>query len=162
MVYDRYVRSSVTTFVSANPPKRLNGFWNFRESYSHDADVHLVFCFRIESFLGFPWAKHGLCRGWIQDFKLGGELKKIAPSGGANIFGVFRVKNHDFTLCHLCKRCYLLVSATPPKPLNGFPWNIQDFPIAKHGLHPFQRLWGVRYIFVSFAHNSSSLFLFEH
>jgi hypothetical protein len=26
----------------------------------------------------------------------GGALKKIAPSG-AKIFGVFRVKNHDFT-----------------------------------------------------------------
>ena len=30
----------------------------------------------------------------------GGALKKIAPSGGRceNIWGVFRVKNHDFTL----------------------------------------------------------------
>jgi hypothetical protein len=28
----------------------------------------------------------------------GGALKKIAPSGGGSkIFGVFRVKNHDFT-----------------------------------------------------------------
>jgi hypothetical protein len=35
----------------------------------------------------------------IQDFKLGGaDLKKIAPSGGRREnFGVFRVKNHDFT-----------------------------------------------------------------
>jgi hypothetical protein len=35
----------------------------------------------------------------IQDFKLGrGALKKIVPSGGRlKIFGVFRVKNHDFT-----------------------------------------------------------------
>ena len=68
-----------------------------------------------------------ISQGRIQDFKLegGGALKKIAPSGGrrenfrgitceksrfyakksffpiaegsANIFGVFRVKNHDFT-----------------------------------------------------------------
>ena len=37
-------------------------------------------------------------QGRIQDFKLGGALKKIASSGGgAKIFGVFRVKNHDFT-----------------------------------------------------------------
>jgi hypothetical protein len=37
-------------------------------------------------------------QGRIQDFKLGGALKKIAPSGGgAKIFEVFRVKNHDFT-----------------------------------------------------------------
>jgi hypothetical protein len=37
-------------------------------------------------------------QGQIQDFKLGGALKKIAPSGGRlENFGVFRVKNHDFT-----------------------------------------------------------------
>ena len=38
-------------------------------------------------------------QGRIQDFKLGGgALKKIAPSrGGRENFGVFRVKNHDFT-----------------------------------------------------------------
>ena len=42
----------------------------------------------------------GIEQGRIQDFKLGGggALKKIAPSGGgAKIFGVFRVKNYDFT-----------------------------------------------------------------
>jgi hypothetical protein len=34
-----------------------------------------------------------------QDFKLGGaHLKKLRRAeGGAKIFGVFRVKNHDFT-----------------------------------------------------------------
>ena len=67
--------------------------------------------------------------------------------GSNNCWG-FPEQNMD-CLCHLCKSCYLLVSATPPRPLNGFPWNIKDFPIAKHGLRPFQRLWGVRYIFVS-------------
>jgi hypothetical protein len=38
-------------------------------------------------------------QGRFQDFKLGGgALKKIAPSGGRREnFGVFRVKNHDFT-----------------------------------------------------------------
>ena len=38
-------------------------------------------------------------QGRIQDFKLGGgAFKKIAPSGGKREkFGVFRVKNHDFT-----------------------------------------------------------------
>ena len=39
-------------------------------------------------------------QGRIQDFKLGGgaHLKKWRRAeGGANIFGVFRVKNHDFT-----------------------------------------------------------------
>jgi hypothetical protein len=40
-------------------------------------------------------------QGRIQDFKLGGggsHLEKLRRAeGGANIFGVFRVKNHDFT-----------------------------------------------------------------
>ena len=38
-------------------------------------------------------------QGRIQDFKLGGgHLKKLRQAeGGAKIFGVFRVKNHDFT-----------------------------------------------------------------
>ena len=38
-------------------------------------------------------------QGQFQDFKLGGgALKKIAPSEGRREnFGVFRVKNHDFT-----------------------------------------------------------------
>ena len=42
-----------------------------------------------------------IMQGRIQDFKLGGggaHLKKLRRAeGGANIFGVFRVKNHDFT-----------------------------------------------------------------
>jgi hypothetical protein len=40
-----------------------------------------------------------IIQGRIQDFKLGeGALKKLRRAeGGANIFGVFRVKNHDFT-----------------------------------------------------------------
>jgi hypothetical protein len=40
-----------------------------------------------------------MLQGRIQDFKLGGaHLKKLRRAeGGANIFGVFRVKNHDFT-----------------------------------------------------------------
>ena len=39
-------------------------------------------------------------QGRIQDFKLGGgvHLKKLRRTeGSAKIFGVFRVKNHDFT-----------------------------------------------------------------
>jgi hypothetical protein len=38
-------------------------------------------------------------QGRIQHFQLGGaHLKKMRRAeGGANIFGVFRVKNHDFT-----------------------------------------------------------------
>ena len=38
-------------------------------------------------------------QGRIQDFNLrGSQLKKLRRAeGGAKIFGVFRVKNHDFT-----------------------------------------------------------------
>jgi hypothetical protein len=38
-------------------------------------------------------------QGRIQDFKLGGaHLKKLRRAeGGSKMFGVFRVKNHDFT-----------------------------------------------------------------
>ena len=41
-------------------------------------------------------------QGRIQDFKLGGgggaHLKKLrGAEGGAKNFGIFRVKNHDFT-----------------------------------------------------------------
>ena len=38
-------------------------------------------------------------QGRIQDFKLGGaHLNKLRRAeGGAKMFGVFRVKNHDFT-----------------------------------------------------------------
>ena len=43
----------------------------------------------------------GTIQGRIQDFKLGGggaHLKKLRRAeGGAKNFGVFRVKNHDFT-----------------------------------------------------------------
>ena len=40
-----------------------------------------------------------ILQGRIQDFKLGGaHLKKLhRAEGGAEIVGVFRVKNHDFT-----------------------------------------------------------------
>jgi hypothetical protein len=42
-------------------------------------------------------------QGRIQDFKLrGAHLKKLRRAeGGAKIFGVFRVKNHDFTPTNL-------------------------------------------------------------
>jgi hypothetical protein len=45
----------------------------------------------------FEWFVH--VQGRMQDFKLGGaHLKKLRRAeGGAKNFGVFRVKNHDFT-----------------------------------------------------------------
>ena len=46
----------------------------------------------MRSCKSFPY------QGRIQDFKLGGALKKLLRAeGGAKIVGVFRVKNHDFT-----------------------------------------------------------------
>jgi hypothetical protein len=46
-----------------------------------------------------PMPRSSLYQGRIQDFKLrGAQLKKLRRAeGGANIFGVFRVNNHDFT-----------------------------------------------------------------
>jgi hypothetical protein len=43
--------------------------------------------------------EHYTYQGRIQDFKLGGaHFKKLRRAeGGAKIFGVFRVKKHDFT-----------------------------------------------------------------
>jgi hypothetical protein len=59
--------------------------------------------------------KTGYHQGRIQDFKLGGaHFKKLRRAeGGAKIFGVFRVKNHDFTpkksyFCCLLEGSYLV------------------------------------------------------
>ena len=40
-----------------------------------------------------------MLQGWIQDFKLGmAHLQKLRRAeGGAKMFEVFRVKNHDLT-----------------------------------------------------------------
>ena len=49
---------------------------------------------------GIATIVNGIPFQWrIQDFKLGGaHLKKLRRvEGGAKMFGVFRVKNHDFT-----------------------------------------------------------------
>ena len=56
--------------------------WGKCDSCSHW--THLIYC----------------AQGRIQDFKLGGgaHLKELRRAeGGAKIFGVFRVKKHDFT-----------------------------------------------------------------
>ena len=51
--------------------------------------------------LSWPWSYGSwiISQGRIQDFKLGGaHLKKLRRAeGGSKMFGVFRVKNHDFT-----------------------------------------------------------------
>ena len=62
------------------------------ENISKDKDVyeHDTFSYSLRVYS---------VQGRIQDFKLGGaHLKKLRRAeGGAKIFGVFRVKNHDFT-----------------------------------------------------------------
>ena len=65
-------------------------------------------------------------QGRIQDFKLGGggaHLKKLRRAeGGAKIFGVFRVKNHDFTpknhIFSNFRGGARRVRPPPPPPLN--------------------------------------------
>jgi hypothetical protein len=54
-------------------------------------------------------------QGRIQDLKLGGaHLKKLRrPEWGAKIFGVFRVKNHDFT-----PKIIIFQFKAPPTPLD--------------------------------------------
>ena len=60
----------------------------------------------------------GTCKGRFQDFKLGGALKKIAPSEGRReIFWVFRVKNHDFTpKNHIFSNFRRTRAGCPPPP----------------------------------------------
>ena len=73
-------------------------YWNFM--------IDLLLCASL--FCAVDWGDQGFLQqmstkgpfqGRIQDFKLGGaHLKKLRRAeGGTKIFGVFRVKNHDFT-----------------------------------------------------------------
>jgi hypothetical protein len=57
-------------------------------------------------------------QGRIQDFKLGGaHLKKLRRAeGGANIFEVFRMKNHDFTPKNHIFTTFRGAPGTPPPP----------------------------------------------
>ena len=62
--------------------------------------INFIFCPNIIYFCNVN-IQYTYIAGAIQDFKLGGggaHLKKLRRAeGGAKIFGVFRVKNHDFT-----------------------------------------------------------------
>ena len=82
--YKESIRTAFLTLISvlSGTSKIVNSFpWIFS------------IWFRLKSPLITP------TQGRIQDFKLGGaHLKKLRRAeGGAKIFGVFRVKNHDFT-----------------------------------------------------------------
>ena len=58
---------------------------------------HMQFEFMYGFLQNLFYCFHAI-QGRIQDFKLGGaHLKKLRRAeGGAKVFGVFRVKNHDF------------------------------------------------------------------
>ena len=78
--------------------KRNNKIWLKNKNTPFDTFGPL-----IEDFIGtlgpLKCATWGHIQGRIQGFKLGGgaHLKRLRRAeGGANMFGVFRVKNHDF------------------------------------------------------------------
>jgi hypothetical protein len=62
-------------------------------------NVQIYYRRTSEYFFSYKYFFQVYCRGGIQDFKLGGTLKKIAPSGGRreNCWGISWKKNHDFT-----------------------------------------------------------------
>ena len=80
---DRQNIAEISLKVALNTIKPINRFIEM-EIETHQTSSRLQWC---------PF------QGRIQDFKLGGaHLKKLRRAeGGAKNFGVFRVKNHDFT-----------------------------------------------------------------
>jgi hypothetical protein len=75
------------------------------------------------------WKTDVTFQGRIQDFKLGGgaHLKKLRRAeGGAKFFGIFRVKNHDFTP----KKSYLFTPLDPP--LRFLFWLVYIYHIFQH------------------------------
>ena len=71
----------------------LNTYPRLGHGWFHRSVCYICLCFPPSISLVVT------IQGRIQDFKLGGaHLKKSRRAeGGANIFRVFRVKNHDFT-----------------------------------------------------------------
>ena len=82
-------------------------------------------------------------QGRIQDFKLrGAHLKKVRRAeGSANIFRVFRVKNHDFTPINLNYFQFQGGGGAPGAPPPGsapdiaWSWDLQ-LPSCKQCLSP--------------------------
>ena len=74
---------------------------------------------------------HNAFQGRIQDFKLGGaHLKKLRRAeGGAKNFGVFRVKNHDFTPKKIMD---------PPLPLISLKGRVLNAISVSASTHPTQ------------------------
>jgi hypothetical protein len=71
-------------------------------------EIHKLYIYVLSSTIQYNTVISILMQGRIQDFKLGGaHLKKsLRAEGGAKIFGVFRVKNHDLTTKnHIFSNC---------------------------------------------------------
>jgi hypothetical protein len=78
----------------------------FRWNLVYNTSVICFSHFHLEGVGG--WSEPNETQGRIQDFKLGGAhlRKSRRAEGGANIFGVFRVKNHDLTTKnHIFSNC---------------------------------------------------------
>jgi hypothetical protein len=89
--------------------------------YKKQAHFSQLFCLQVRSVT--TWQQE---QGRIQDFKLGGgsALEKLRPAeGGAKMFGVFRVKNHDFTPKN---HIFSTRRAHPPGATYGMETNIKS------------------------------------
>ena len=91
----------------------------------------------------------GNIQGRIQDFQLGGaHLKKLRRvEGGAKNFGVFRVKNHDFTPKNLIFSNFR--GGDPPPPWTR-PWYYRIYYFISE-LSFFNKCWKTRIVFVLFT-----------
>ena len=69
--------------------------------FKHLTKLMPIYILKASNRLFLIWrSQEEVIQGRIQDFKLGGRTlkKKLRRAeGGAKFFGVFRVKNHDFT-----------------------------------------------------------------
>jgi hypothetical protein len=88
-------------------------------------------------------------QGRIQDFKLGGggraHIKKLRrEEGGAKIFGVFRVKNHDFTPKNLIFS--ILGGRAPDAPPLVPPLDCASYPFVSYYYHGHWVYFGATYI----------------
>ena len=115
------------------------------------------------------WDIHGQeaykYQGRIQDFKLRGgvHLKKLCRAeGGAKIFGVFRVKNHDFTPKNLIFSKYRRGARRVRHPWIC-PWiYILPFCSANSFVSKCKHIWLTTYLFCLLSiFNSQFLYLYE-
>ena len=97
-----------------------------------------------------------MCKIWtlqgrIQDFKLGGaHLKKLhLAEGGANIFGVFRLKNHDFTPKKYIFSNFSGGASPSPLPGSDLPFNLYSIFYLCVEYEPFN-LYSIFYICVKY------------